>query len=185
MRCERWDCCWSKDKQTWYCVDIYKFGEICEQIYMRHLSHPWSSDGEICKSWGELEAVCGTALDEDWGLLERVCSTWETISLNSSIGQGFPQRLNNLASALVLTAEVVLSPSHPCRRDHPRWEIFLTFLRVKRHWRYLCPMCWKVLKENWGPIHSLLAGPMCVTISTWGEEMWVCIIMWWWLSLWW
>merc|ERR1719458_1942272 len=31
----------------------------------------------------------------------------------------------------------------------------------------LWPMCWKVLKENWGPIHSLLAGPMWVTISTW------------------
>ena len=92
---------------------------------MRHFAHPWSSDGEICKSWGELEAVCGTALDEDWGLLERVWSTWETI------GQGFPQRLNNLASALVLTAEVVLSPSHPCRRDHPRWEIFLIFCGLK------------------------------------------------------
>ena len=38
---------------------------------------------------------------------------------------------------------------------------------------HLCPMCWNVLKENWGPIHSLLAGPMWVTISTWGRcELW-------------
>ena len=32
-------------------------------------------------------------------------------------------------------------------------------------------MCWKVLKENWGPIHSLLAGPMWVTISTWVKDV--------------
>ena len=29
------------------------------------------------------------------------------------------------------------------------------------------PSRWKVRKRNCGPIHSLRAGPMCVTISTW------------------
>ena len=38
--------------------------------------HPRSSNGEVGESWGELETVGRTTLDEDWRLLQRVWSTW-------------------------------------------------------------------------------------------------------------
>ena len=43
---------------------------------MKLCSHPRSSNGEVGESWGELETVGGTTLDEDWRLLQRIWSTW-------------------------------------------------------------------------------------------------------------
>merc|ERR1719239_1457065 len=44
--------------------------------HIMRIPYPRSSDGEVCKSWRELKAVCRSTFNEDWRLLQGVCSTW-------------------------------------------------------------------------------------------------------------
>ena len=158
---------------------------------MKLCPHPGSSNGEVGESWGELETVGGTTLDEDWRLLQRIWSTWYIyiiykhflifiiiiniviidkmiIQPGICIGSDCWGRVVTVTSMSARSSSLFLKSFQIVFN-----EIFNWFLRKIVFFLNLCPMCWNVLKENWGPIHSLLAGPMWVTISTWGRcERW-------------
>ena len=134
--------------------------------------HPMKTGG-FCRGFAPPERVVSSFFSSNNSI-----SSKNVVSEFFSWTKAFDPSRWNLASALARTAGVVLSPSHPCPPDHPRCKNisqFLGFFGGKEKYislasKYLWPMCWKVLKENWGPIHSLLAGPMWVTISTWWSD---------------
>ena len=80
-----------------------------------------------------------------------------------------------LAFGLAPTAEVSWSQSRQGHSAHPLCNQDQDEGSDSYHHPYLWPNFWKVLKRNWGPIQSRLAGPMWVTISTCDKTSYISV----------